>query len=184
MFSKILYKKYISILLTFFSILNANSPFQDFDTFATTIKQAESFYLDPEKEKINLEEKLQILEQLYLYINQYKNFYQTEVPKIKDTIFLKEQNTYYLLTKEVIRYLEVHLKKADGWKEIDHFSRIAKPVTYIATASIILLSLFKLLEKFKMLPNKSYEYLKKTIPITATSTTALWITSNYKDEIL
>ena len=172
-------------------LLNANSPFQNLENFETTIKQAEYIYLDPEKEQISFEEKLQILKQLYWYIDQYKNYFHedlsaiasatAEVSKIEDKDFLREQNTYYLLTKEVIRKLEAHLKKM-GWKEIDHFSRIAKPITYVTTASIGLLTLFKLLEKFGGLPNKPYKYIKNTILVAAPVTTAFWIACNYKDE--
>ena len=174
------FKTILFIFCFLFSYVKPNTPFADLEKFAQTTIQAECFYLTKTCHD-SLYEELKILEQLSVYLNESKIYYYLNKDNLNKKE-LREFTTYTLLTKEIIRKLEKHLKEIYGWQETDFCSNVIKPIFYSTGITISLIALAKILELTNIIPQENPK--KKYATICGTTIASLWILYNYKDQLL
>ena len=172
----------------FISIVFISNIFCDSNSneLVENLTKAESFYLTRstnllEQNNSNLKEQLQVLKKLYKHQEELHESLKTkQQSKSKEELDLEFKQ--FQLTKEIIRHFEKHLKENYNWKEINHFSNIAKPLavsTTLATVTMLSLKLAQVSGITNEQTLSDYKVNNTTIAGTYATIASIWILINY-----
>ncbi len=115
------------------------------------------FYCEQTEENENapLKDKQETLENLYDYKNTCAEYLNDEENNDGNPDYLRVENVFLPLTKELIRYLEVHIERVHGPEGATHFARIAKPIVWAGILTTGLCVAAHILENNGVLPKPS-----------------------------
>ncbi len=150
------------------------------------LTKAESFYLTRsttllDKNNSDLKEQLVVLKKLYKHQEELHESLKTEQSS-KSKEELEQEFKQLQLTKEIIRHLEKHLKENYDWKELNHFSNIAKPLAVSTTLAALTMLSLKLAQVSGMTNDQTlsdYKVNNTTITGTYATIASIWILINY-----
>ena len=190
-YKKSLLNFFFFYVLFSFNFLNSNSPIHDLNIFTKTLKRAEFIYLHKAQTSFDLDDKLDILEQMYKYRDICKKYLNENNYFAENDDFYKVEYVFYPLVKEVIKRLEIHVEMVHGYLRSGPWKRIVKPLCYMAcfeSAGLITSWLSGVLssENVNFISKESCNKIgtwNRRIMIGGGGATFLWIMYNYRNDI-